>query len=213
MAVKLSNRRDVHKFCRTIQTDGESPFELEISVHSVKSSFRSTDIETVFPVSKMFRHQPMYCVVTMQPSEFLSTEQGEQNSTFSMISTDDRTIGYKDVARERFFYFSRQLHAALLQVMEAHGIAIEQLWFDWTDPATGLAVLGEAGPSVYCESDALEQLEACELTIVSTAGGACRMINHPRWGVNVYPVTCFVSITQFELLEEALSIVLGKQQL
>lgn len=242
--VSISQRRQPAKKCAIITPIGDAPFEVEFSVHQPSKSFRKTDIEPAFPDAISFRHQPLFCVVTFQLANYIfgidndaniskdadgtsSDIQETSNSinTFSMISSDDRTIGYKDVARDRYFYFMKRLKGACEIAMQeiCTGSVVNpldeelerdstaqppSLWVDWTDPATGLPILGQCGPTTYCESDALEQLMVCDIVVVAGNGGACRMIQHERWGVDVYPATGFVSVPSFEVLQRGFDLLL-----
>jgi hypothetical protein len=240
--VAVSQRRQPAKKCAIVTPTGGAPFEVEFSVHEPPKSFRKTDIEPAFPDAVAFRHQPLFCVVTFQLASYIcdignetnendiseeceTSDAGSALNTFSMISTDDRTMGYKDVARERYFYFMTKIKEACEAAMHElnvgaasaagggdllHGETAPSpsLWVDWTDPATGLPILGHSGPSTYCESDALEQLMVCEIVVVAGNGGACRMIQHERWGVDVYPATGFVSVPSFKVLQRGFDILL-----
>ncbi len=53
---------------------------------------------------------------------------------------------------------------------------------------------------MYSEVDGIEQLLTYEVTHVGTAGGGCRMVSHPKFGLDVYPATLFVAADTDELL-------------
>lgn len=149
-------------------------------------------------------------ITTFQPFEF------ETTSTESLIASTESTKEFKDLSREKFFSFMEQVQAAVECIRICDGSSADAgdeaavsnrtncTWVDWTDPATGLPVLGTVGPATYCECDALEQLCSVDVEVVAGAGGACRMVQHPKWGVNVYPASGFVAVPSQAFLQRVL---------
>lgn len=172
---------------------------MEFSVHKPTATFTSTDILTVFPDAAALPRSSIYVVTTFQPYE--------DNTTVSetMIGSSEATKEFKDLSRERFFSFMRTLKEKVEKVTSSSSSSVS--WVDWTDPATGIPVLGSAGPAIYCESDALEQLCSVDVEVVGGAGGACRMVQHPKWGVNVYPASGFLSVPDQETLLASLEAI------
>ena len=170
----------------------------EFSIHKPSATFISTEVLTVFPDAVPYR-QCIYVVTTFQPFEFEKSAPLE-----SMIASTAETKEFKDLSRDRFFGFMRRLKETVESCSRENGGNTDSTWVDWTDPATGLPVLGSVGPAIYCDSDALEQLCSIDIEVVAGPGGACRLVQHPKWGVNVYPASGFVSVPSFDVLEQAL---------
>lgn len=179
---------------------------LEFAVFEATKTFRNVDIVTVFPEAAAVAHQPMYCIVTFQKAEFEESAISDPPaSSSSLIGDNASTREFKDISRERFFSFMRAVKDLVLEKMEGASASGEgSVWADWTDPATGMPFLGAPGASTYCESDAIQQLMPCDVVLVAGSGGGCSMISHPRWGLEVYPATGFISVPSFEVLENAL---------
>lgn len=180
---------------------------LEFSVHQVSNSFRASDVATVFPdINTLCPHQPLFCVITFQEFKFsgvASSQEGEAPAVGpSLIGADSDSVEFKDVSRDKFFAFMERVSALALKCDTERSTPGGVVWVNWTDPATGLPVSGSVGPSIFSEGDAIEQLMAYELVLVAGSGGGCRMVQHPRWGVNVYPVTGFISVPTPEMVSE-----------
>ena len=146
----------------------------------------------------------LHCIVTMQPV------------TDALISFSDDGAFMKDLGREYFFDFMNKLQVGLeakLGIVEKK--AEEQgkgdkeqeevaapsssssssggnFIIDWPDPATGIPMNGECGPSIYTELDGLEQMTNYEVIYVCGPGGGCKVVTHPSFGTSVYPSTGFV---------------------
>lgn len=94
---------------------------------------------------------------------------------------------WKDRSRDRFCEFmaavQARLEAQLGKVNEP-----SSAWFvDWPDPATGLPMHTERGATIFCDADAIQQFFSFNSVLIAGPGGGCRMIEHPRLGLNVYP--------------------------
>ena len=76
-------------------------------------------------------------------------------------------------------------------------------WFDVADPATGVPVESTAGPSIYCESDSVEQLLKMPVVAIGIGNSVCRMVQHPKHGTDVYPCSMFYAGPR-SLLDEVL---------
>lgn len=182
---------------------------VEFSVHQVSNSFRASDVATVFPdINTQCLNQPLFCVVTFQEFNFSSPSQEAEASLIgpSLIGVNSDSVEFKDVSRDKFFAFMEhvksQVTSTFLQQRRNNDGDDGVAWVNWTDPATGIPVSGAVGPSIYSEGDAIEQLMAYELVLVAGSGGGCRMVKHPRWGVNVYPVTGFISVPSAEMVTD-----------
>lgn len=110
----------------------------------------------------------------------------------SLIGISDAAQEFKDHSRERFLDFMHEVQRRL---------APEGWWVDFADPATGLPVQTRGTSTVYCESDAIEQLLSMEL--MSVCG--CRMVVHPIFGEQVYPASAVVYGGTSERLKELLA--------
>ena len=63
-----------------------------------------------------------------------------------------------------------------------------------------------AGPSIYSESDAIEQLLRLPVVALGVGNSVCRLVQHPVHGLDCYPSSmCFVGPQ--DLLMEALNAI------
>ena len=141
---------------------------------------------------------PVHCIVTFQPV------------TDSLIEFSEDADECKDHGRDNFFHFMRVLDSRLKVVMEEKteesGDAdsfdrSRQPVVDYSDPATGLPMVGQPGPTVYSDADGVEQLLTFDVQYICGPGGGCRVISHPKFGMSVYPATGFVAAPTDVLLE------------
>lgn len=147
------------------------------SVHLISNMMRLSDVETVFPLAKAHhtRDTPLHCIVTFQ------------QMTDSMIQFSEDASLCKDEGRDRFFRFMHDVKSRLHELDSSR-----EHWVDWVDPATGLPASGQCGSCAYSEVDGIEQLLVLDVTHVGDSGGGCRMVNHPEFGLAVYPSSGFV---------------------
>jgi Fe-S cluster biogenesis protein NfuA len=176
-------------------------------------AFVASEVETAFPAAKAHRVRQQQ-LPAPPPGECAAGECAAggrlhvvvtfQRVTPSLIDYSAEAAEWKDTSRDVFVDFQAALGEQLRAAAQEHGGGAAAVWCDAADPVTGLALSGECGPSTYTESDAIEQLLAYELLHVGTAGGGCRMVQHPRFGVDVYPATAF-AFCETSVLLQALS--------
>ena len=168
--------------------------------------FIASEVETVFPVAKTLRLQrdgqdgqpPEGTGADDVPRLFVVVTF--QHVVPSLIDYSADATEVKDTSRDVFVDFSEAFAHQLQAAAAAIGGPGAPVWSDAADPASGLAVSGECGPSTYSEVDAIEQLLAYDVQHVGTAGGGCRLITHPRFGVDIYPASCFAFCQRSVLL-------------
>lgn len=155
-------------------------------------------------------------------------EANESDATAAVVPRDDakpaagETFMYspavaewKDLCRENVVAFSKAVRAKLTELAgpaseEHEGQQQQQRWwFDAVDPATGQPLESAAGPSLYSESDAIELLLKLPVVSVGVGNSVCRLVQHPRHGLDVYPSSLFY-IGPRALLVEALA-TLGRR--
>ena len=171
------------------------------------------EVSSCEPVVDTTRRGP-FCLITFQ--------QVDPTTDTSLIAFSDEATEFKDDSRDQFFDFMKEVQARLhLPISSSCGesssepaesssistaSASSNRWFvDWVDPATGLPVQSANTSSIYCESDGIEQLLKMGIVYVNGPGGGCRLVDHPRFGINVYPATGFVCGGTSEELLEALA--------
>ena len=81
----------------------------------------------------------------------------------------------------------------------------ERVFFSGLLPSTGQPFETGAGPSLYSESDAIEQLLRLPVVAVGVGTSVCRLVQHPKHGLDVYPSTLFF-VGPRELMVQALSM-------
>lgn len=156
------------------------------------------------------------------------SRSGETTSPSSPASTADTRVSYlmgrhpeslvwKDSSRERFFEFCRHITDALVrspsplgnsretQKAQPVGDGATAFFLDWCDPATGLPMNTERGSSAFVDGDAIEQMFPFHSVLVAGAG-CCRMIEHPVFGLCVYPASAVLAFAtdQLALVKAAL---------
>lgn len=70
-----------------------------------------------------------------------------------------------------------------------HFLHAQDHWADFTDPASGLPVHTQQGPSFYPDVEGAERLLRYSIIDI----GGCRLLEHPTWGSRVYPGTLFTT--------------------
>lgn len=135
----------------------------------------------------------------------------KSSNVSALISYSPASCDWKDRSRLIFFDFLKEVQDALetafpsrlvsssRQMNEAdvisEGVKEGKLFFvDGPDPASGVALTSQRGPSTISESDIMEFFFGFHSVLVATAGGGCRMIEHPSFGLNVYPASLVIAI-------------------
>lgn len=113
---------------------------------------------------------------------------------------------WKDLCRENVVAFTRAIRARLQKIAPSTTISSSSndvnsppsasdsspcWWFDAVDPATGQPLETSQGPSLYSESDAIEQLLRLPVVSVGFGNSVCRLVQHPKHGMDVYPSSMF----------------------
>lgn len=109
-----------------------------------------------------------------------------------LIQYTPASVEWKDRSRERFFHFMKAAKAQILERLSLSSsgdgsASTPALFMDWPDPATGLPVRSTRGPSTFNDADTIQQFFSYHSVLIAGPGGGCRMVEHPRFGLNVYP--------------------------
>jgi hypothetical protein len=184
--------------------------QLCYTVHVLPPSFRRREVETVFARAPRDVDQPLHAVITFQQLQPWS-EQASSPSTGSataspgdMIEFTAGAAEWKDTSRDEFLAWVADVQRALpaeLSDEVGHTSHAASVWIDAADPATGLAVSGACASTIYSEIDGIEQLLLYDVVHVGTAGGGCRMVSHPKFGLDCYPATLFAACPTQVLLD------------
>jgi hypothetical protein len=125
---------------------------------------------------------------SLVPSSAINRKNTE-NETVKSASPAPPVMEWKDRSRERVYKFmalaKRRIHERLANADEGaqDGVAF---FMDWLDPATGLPAFSERGSTTFSDADTIEQFFPFKKVMVAGPGGGCNMIEHPRFGLNVY---------------------------
>lgn len=127
------------------------------------------------------------------------TGKANDDDFSELISCTPVSVEWKDRSRERFFQFMKAAKARIRERLSAaattaSGDASSTLFMDWPDPATGLPVKSKRGPSTFNDADTIQQFFSYNSVLIAGPGGGCRMIEHPRFGLNVYPAAGVVVV-------------------
>lgn len=100
-------------------------------------------------------------------------------------------LEWKDRSRDRVYKFmtlaKHRVHDYLESSMgENAGGAKPSFFMDWPDPATGLPACTMRGATTFSDADTVEQFFPFKKVMVAGPGGGCYMVEHPRFGLNVY---------------------------
>ncbi|KAI5689802.1 hypothetical protein MNV84_05975 [Leishmania braziliensis] len=104
-----------------------------------------------------------------------------------LIRISPTSVEWKDRSRERFFSFMAAARARLEKYFGSANESSSCFFMDWPDPATGLPICTERGSTIFSDADAIQQFFSFNSVLIAGPGGGCRMIEHPRFGLNVYP--------------------------
>ncbi len=166
------------------------------SIHRIPpATFR--ELTTCFPRLKQeassSQDAGLFAVVTFQRSS-------EETYIY-----DEATKDFKDLCRESFLDVYQQVGTALKAVDGG-------VWMDAADPATGMPLSGDWGPSAFSEVDFIEAVLSFPIMCVGAGpqSSGCRMIDHPRFGLATYPATFFVKTSLNALLQAMDSVVIEK---
>lgn len=133
---------------------------------------------------------------------------GLDNRVSELIGYDPAAALWKDISREVFFAFCDAIHSTLAAALpkSAELDSQEPFFMDWCDPATGLPMRTARGGSNFMDADAIEQMFPYDSIMVAGAGGGCRIVKHPVFGLCVYPAAAvlFFPEESLEAVKEAL---------
>ncbi|AYU81023.1 hypothetical protein, unknown function [Leishmania donovani] len=121
------------------------------------------------------------------PSSVCSPLKKEEDGFSALIQYSPASVEWKDRSRERFFSFMAAAQARLEKRLGSANKSSSRFFMDWPDPATGLPLCTERGATIFCDADAILQFFSFNSVLIAGPGGGCRMIEHPRFGLNVYP--------------------------
>lgn len=115
-------------------------------------------------------------------------KKDENTSSASVSPAPAPVMEWRDRSRDRVYKFmalaKRRLRECLQHTSEgANGLAF---FMDWPDPATGLPACSERGATTFSDADTVEQFFPFKKVMVAGPGGGCYMVEHPRFGLNVY---------------------------
>jgi hypothetical protein len=127
--------------------------------------------------------------------------KANDNDFSELILYTPASVEWKDRSRERFFQFMKaakeQIHKRLALV-DGNDNRTTVFFMDWPDPATGLPVKSKRGPSTFSDADTIERFFSYNSVLIAGPGGGCRMIEHPRFGLNVYPAAGVLVVPKSE---------------
>ncbi|KPA83273.1 hypothetical protein ABB37_02946 [Leptomonas pyrrhocoris] len=116
-----------------------------------------------------------------------------------LIQYTPASVEWKDRSRERFFHFMKAARERIRERLNASaGDVPAALFMDWPDPATGLPVKSKRGASTFNDADTIQQFFSYSSVLIAGPGGGCRMIEHPRFGLNVYPAAGVIVVPRCE---------------
>ncbi|RKP14106.1 hypothetical protein BJ684DRAFT_15550 [Piptocephalis cylindrospora] len=151
-----------------IQLPQNPALPLQYSIHACPRSFRRT-LQLIFPSLPSGPDAPtLHILPTFQPT------------SCPILSWTPEAAAEKDHLLLTFTTWANRLTLALHA--EGH-------WADLTDPASGLPVHTQQGPSFYPDVEGAERL----LRYATVDIGGCRLLEHPKWGSRVYPGTLFTT--------------------
>ncbi|KPA83277.1 hypothetical protein ABB37_02947 [Leptomonas pyrrhocoris] len=121
------------------------------------------------------------------PVSSMSVIQKSDNEALPPVSPAPPVMEWHDRSRDRVYKFmalaKRHIRGRLSEASEGN----EPFFFmDWPDPATGLPACSERGATTFSDADTIEQFFPFKKVMVAGPGGGCYMVEHPRFGLNVY---------------------------
>lgn len=159
----------------TFQSSDFVPGEEPAGLHSGKSQSLTSEDDGAATVQTSAAPSPV-CLP-------LKKEDGLSE----LIHYSPASVEWKDRSRERFFRFMAAALARLERHLGSANKSSSRFFMDWPDPATGLPLCTERGATIFCDADAILQFFSFNSVLIAGPGGGCRMIEHPRFGLNVYP--------------------------
>ncbi|KAK7201105.1 hypothetical protein NESM_000171100 [Novymonas esmeraldas] len=130
------------------------------------------------------------------PSPVYSPAKTTEDDFSDLIHYSPTSVEWKDRSRDRFFSFMAAVRARVEARLGCTDEPSPRFFMDWPDPATGLPITSERGASIFCDADAMQQFFAFNSVLIAGPGGGCRMIEHPRLGLNVYPAAGVLVLPQ-----------------
>ncbi|EPY29953.1 hypothetical protein STCU_04309 [Strigomonas culicis] len=118
-----------------------------------------------------------------QQKESITSPSVKDDGASALIGYMPESAIWKDESRESFFRFME----AIQKTLAARLPQGERVFMDWPDPATGIPMCTARGCSSFTDSDVIEHFFNFNTVLVAGAKGSCRMVEHPRLGLNVYP--------------------------
>lgn len=149
--------------------------------------------------------------------EKIGVEKSLQASKVSaLISYSPASSEWKDNSRAIFCDFLDNLCTALENKFSCRNMAEDyrisltdssfsknltpgkSFFIDAIDPASSVPIISHRGPSTFSESSAMEEFYNLETVLIPTSSGGCRMVSHPKYGLNVYPSSIAIAIPDIE---------------
>ncbi|KAG5472442.1 hypothetical protein LSCM1_03841 [Leishmania martiniquensis] len=121
------------------------------------------------------------------PSTVVSSSSIAEDGFSELIQYSPTAGEWKDRSRERFFTFMVAVQARLAKHLGNANTSSSRFFMDWPDPATGLPICTDRGGTTFCDADAIQQFFSFHSVLIAGPGGGCRMVEHPRLGLDVYP--------------------------
>lgn len=130
----------------------------------------------------------------------------------ALISVSPTSSEWKDKSRVIFFNFLDDVCAVLKNTFSQSEYSptsrdtatsgalthSDPYFIDATDPASGIPLASHRGSTTFVDFDTIERFFTFESVIVPTVSGGCRMIYHPKYGLNVYPSCIAIAVPQIK---------------
>lgn len=168
----------------------------------------------------LYTFQPLDGELVSIPPEESENEKNvsgkylQSDRVSALISYSPSSLEWKDNSRSVFFDFLNNVTNALKESFfreisrgqcctssfatnasksMVHGDAF---FIDATDPASGIPLVSHRGSTIFLDFDSIERFFSFESVLVPTVSGGCRMVSHPKYGLDVYPASIVVAIPQ-----------------
>lgn len=151
------------------------------------------------------REANYYLLYTFQPCDFVMEKTNDDDSDYQGLSSNDEpgitpsdapkltspvppVMEWRDRSRDRVYKFMSLAKRRIHECLQRCGEEEERpaFFMDWPDPATGLPACSMRGATTFSDADTVEQFFPFKKTMVAGPGGGCYMVEHPRFGLNVY---------------------------
>ncbi|KPI90188.1 hypothetical protein ABL78_0706 [Leptomonas seymouri] len=120
-------------------------------------------------------------------STVVSSSIKKTNEVPNVVSPAPPVMEWRDRSRDRVYKFMRLAKRRIREHLEKlDGNGALAFFMDWPDPATGLPACSKRGPTTFSDADTIEQFFPFKKVMVAGPGGGCYMVEHPRFGLNVY---------------------------